>query len=82
MGKVVDAQCRLSMENVKPYIKDFAKCGWLPWQQEINVDANGGKGMPCNGIKKDQSEKSFIFFLTWMEKAKKKKVKCEVGQDH
>lgn len=31
MGKVVDAQCRLSMENVKPCIKDFAKRGWLPW---------------------------------------------------
>ena len=24
MGEVVDAQCRLSMENVKPGIKDFA----------------------------------------------------------
>lgn len=31
MGKVVDAQCRLSMENMKPCIKDFAKSGWLPW---------------------------------------------------
>lgn len=41
MGRGKSTQCRLSMENKKPGIKDFAISGWLPWQQEVNVDTNG-----------------------------------------
>lgn len=31
MGRGKSTQCRLSMENKKPGIKDFAISGWLPW---------------------------------------------------